>query len=151
MINVGLYIKKETVFDSGINTSSSNFKIIDLSKTWVSNQWQNYYIRIVRGTGKGYFFKCNINGVSVLEFDTLPFNLDSTSEYEIFISKTHRIELFKDEKISVTSSIQNANDLGKLFTDYSQSFTIPASTINNVSSVAIPPGGANPEIPSAIC
>lgn len=43
----------------------------------------------------------------------------------------HRIELFNDEKISVTSSIQNFNDIGKLFTDYSQTFTIPASKHNN--------------------
>lgn len=42
-----------------------------------------------------------------------------------------RIELFNDEKISVTSSLQNANDLGKIYTDYSQSFTIPASDYNN--------------------
>jgi hypothetical protein len=42
-----------------------------------------------------------------------------------------RIELFDDEKISVTSSIQNINDISKVFTDYSQSFTIPASTTNN--------------------
>lgn len=42
-----------------------------------------------------------------------------------------RLELFQDEKISVTSSLQNSNDLGKIFTDYSQSFTIPASKSNN--------------------
>jgi hypothetical protein len=42
-----------------------------------------------------------------------------------------RIELFDDEKISVTSSIQNINDISKVFTDYSQSFTIPASDTNN--------------------
>jgi hypothetical protein len=42
-----------------------------------------------------------------------------------------RIELFNDEKISVTSSIQNVNDISKVFTDYSQSFTVPASKINN--------------------
>ncbi len=42
-----------------------------------------------------------------------------------------RIEQFNDEKVSVTSSVQNFNDIGKLFTDYSQSFTIPASKINN--------------------
>ena len=42
-----------------------------------------------------------------------------------------RIELFDDEKISVTSSIQNINDISKVFTDYSQSFTIPASDNNN--------------------
>ena len=43
----------------------------------------------------------------------------------------NRIELFEDEKISVTSSIQNINDISKVFTDYSQSFTIPASANNN--------------------
>lgn len=43
----------------------------------------------------------------------------------------HRIELFNDEKISVTSSVQNFNDIGKLFTDYSQTFTITASKHNN--------------------
>lgn len=43
----------------------------------------------------------------------------------------NRIELFNDEKISVTSSMQQFADLGKLFTDYSQSFTIPASKHNN--------------------
>lgn len=42
-----------------------------------------------------------------------------------------RIELFDDEKISITSSIQNVNDISKVFTDYSQSFTIPASDTNN--------------------
>jgi hypothetical protein len=42
-----------------------------------------------------------------------------------------RIELFDDEKISVTSSIQNINDISKIFTDYSQSFKIPASKSNN--------------------
>jgi len=42
-----------------------------------------------------------------------------------------RIELFDDEKISVTSSIQNINDISKIFTDYSQSFNIPASKSNN--------------------
>ena len=43
----------------------------------------------------------------------------------------HRITLFKDEKISITSSVQNFNDIGKLYTDYSQSFTIPSNATNN--------------------
>jgi len=42
-----------------------------------------------------------------------------------------RLELFDDEKISVTSSIQNVSDISKIFTDFSQSFTVPASTNNN--------------------
>ena len=47
------------------------------------------------------------------------------------IDVARRIELFNDEKISITSSIQNVNDISKVFTDYSQSFTIPASDNNN--------------------
>jgi hypothetical protein len=42
-----------------------------------------------------------------------------------------RIELFEDEKISITSSIQNINNISKVFTDFSQQFTVPASTNNN--------------------
>ena len=42
-----------------------------------------------------------------------------------------RIDTFKDETIQVTSSVQNINDISKVFTDYSQSFTVPASDNNN--------------------
>lgn len=57
-----------------------------------------------------------------------------TNQVELYIiidEIAKRIELFKDEKISVTSSIQNSNDIGKVFTDFSQSFTIPATDYNN--------------------
>jgi hypothetical protein len=42
-----------------------------------------------------------------------------------------RLELFKDETISITSSVQDINDISKIFTDFSQSFTVPASDHNN--------------------
>ena len=42
-----------------------------------------------------------------------------------------RIELFDDENISITSSIQNINNISKVFTDFSQQFTVPASINNN--------------------
>lgn len=42
-----------------------------------------------------------------------------------------RIELFDDEKISINSSVQNASDISKVYTDFSQSFTIPANDHNN--------------------
>lgn len=42
-----------------------------------------------------------------------------------------RIELFNDEQIQVTSTQQNVADISKTYTDFSQSFTIPASTHNN--------------------
>lgn len=42
-----------------------------------------------------------------------------------------RIDLFSDESINVTQSIQNVRDISKIFTDFSRSFTIPASKTNN--------------------
>ena len=42
-----------------------------------------------------------------------------------------RLELFNDETIEITSSVQNINDISKVFTDYSQSFSIPATPNNN--------------------
>jgi len=53
---------------------------------------------------------------------------------EIYIkigTEFKRIDLFKEEKISLSSSIQNINDLSKVFTDFTQSFNIPASKNNN--------------------
>jgi hypothetical protein len=43
----------------------------------------------------------------------------------------NRIELFNDEQIQVTSSIQNVQDISKTYTDFSQGFTVPASDVNN--------------------
>jgi len=49
----------------------------------------------------------------------------------LFTLQYDRVELFNDEKISVTSSIQNINDIGKTYTDFSQTFTVPATKNNN--------------------
>lgn len=51
--------------------------------------------------------------------------------YDDVTGLANRVELFNDEKISVTSSVQDVNDISKIFTDYSQSFTVPASNANN--------------------
>ena len=42
-----------------------------------------------------------------------------------------RVELFEDESINVTSSIQNSKDISKIFTDFSKDFTVPATAKNN--------------------
>ena len=43
----------------------------------------------------------------------------------------NRVDLFDDEKISVTSSIQNINDIAKTYTDFSNTYTVPATKQNN--------------------
>ena len=42
-----------------------------------------------------------------------------------------QVDLFEDETISLTSKIQDVRDISKVFTDFSQSFTLPASKRNN--------------------
>ena len=43
-----------------------------------------------------------------------------------------RLELFEEDSIQVTSSIQNIKDIGSIFTDFSQTFSVPAkSKVNN--------------------
>ena len=42
------------------------------------------------------------------------------------------IDLYGDENIEVTSTIQDIKDVGKVFTDFSQSFKVPASATYNV-------------------
>ena len=49
---------------------------------------------------------------------------------QVYIGET-RLDLFSDESINVTQSIQNIKDISKIFTDFSRSFTVPASKTNN--------------------
>ena len=50
---------------------------------------------------------------------------------QLYISGT-RVDLFKDESVSMTQTIQNVRDIAKIFTEFTQSFTVPASKINNI-------------------
>ena len=43
-----------------------------------------------------------------------------------------RIDLFGDETVSITQTIQNVKDISKVFTDFSKSFSVPASKKNNL-------------------
>lgn len=49
------------------------------------------------------------------------------NQLDVFV----KLDLYKDETISLTQTIQNVKDIGKIFTDFTQSFTLPASKINN--------------------
>jgi hypothetical protein len=45
--------------------------------------------------------------------------------------ENQRVDLFNDETIEVTSTIQDFRDIAKIFSDYTQSFNVPASDTNN--------------------
>ena len=52
------------------------------------------------------------------------------NKVQLYIEE-QRVDLFSDETIEVNSSIQDFRDIGKIFSDYTQSFNVPASDTNN--------------------
>jgi len=50
--------------------------------------------------------------------------------YQIYNEYT-KLDLFKDESVSITDSIQNVKDPSKIFAPFSQQFSVPASKNNN--------------------
>ena len=42
-----------------------------------------------------------------------------------------RVDLFKDESVSLTQTLQNVKDIGKIFTEFTKTFAVPASSVNN--------------------
>ena len=42
-----------------------------------------------------------------------------------------RVDQFKDESVSLTQTIQNVKDIKKIFTEFTQTFSLPASKKNN--------------------
>ena len=49
---------------------------------------------------------------------------------EIFIGSS-RLDTFKDEDVNIKLSVQNIKDISKIFADYTQNFSVPASKANN--------------------
>ena len=49
---------------------------------------------------------------------------------EIYIG-SERLDLFKDEDVNIKLSVQNIKDISKIFADYTQNFSVPASRTNN--------------------
>lgn len=131
-LSVEVYIKKNTLVVSGEATAnnSSPFLTITNNITMTTNQYVGHYVKVTSGDSTGLVSWILSNTTTVLTLETAIPILNG-DDIEIYRSDYQRLDLFKDEKISITSQIGNANDIGKLYTDYTQSFTIPASKTNN--------------------
>ena len=49
---------------------------------------------------------------------------------ELYI-EGQRVELFKDETVSLTQTLKNAREIDKIFTEFTKTFSVPASKSNN--------------------
>ena len=131
-LSVEVYIKKNTLVNNGkiTDNNSSPYFSIRTDLTMTTDEYIGYFVKITSGNSKGFVSWILSNTTIDLTLqNAIQVEVDDT--FEIYQSYYNRLDLFKDEKISITSQIGNANDLGKLYTDYTQSFSIPASKNNN--------------------
>jgi hypothetical protein len=131
-LSVEVYIKKNTLVIAGKATAdnSSPFLGISTNLTMTANQYVGHYVKVTSGDSTGLISWIIGNDTTKIDLETaIP--ISNVDDFEIYKSEYQRLDLFKDEKISITSQIGNANDIGKLYTDYTQTFSIPASKTNN--------------------
>ena len=67
----------------GYASSGSTTTLVDSSKSWVANQWANFRIRIVAGTGVGNEFAITSNTANTLTYSTQSFTPDATTKYVV--------------------------------------------------------------------
>ena len=71
------------VFATGTATSATGTTLVNSAKTWATNQWANYQVRIVSGTGAGQIRSITSNTGTTLTVATWTINPDATSVYSI--------------------------------------------------------------------
>jgi len=70
-------------FATGTATSGSATTLVNSAKSWGTNMWANYQVRITAGTGKGQIRTITSNNGTTLTVPTWTVNPDSTSVYSI--------------------------------------------------------------------
>ena len=72
-----------SVFASGTATAGAATTLTNNTKTWATNQWTNYQVRITEGLGKGQVRTISSNTGTVLTVPAWTTNPDATSQYVI--------------------------------------------------------------------
>lgn len=70
-------------FVCGIATSATSTTLVNAAKSWATNQWANYQVRIVQGTGAGQVRTIASNNGTTLTVSAWSVTPDSTSLYVI--------------------------------------------------------------------
>jgi hypothetical protein len=70
-------------FATGTATSATGTTLVNSAKTWTTNQWTNYQVRITGGTGAGQIRTISSNTGTTLTVATWSTTPDATSVYSI--------------------------------------------------------------------
>jgi ribosomal protein L19 len=73
----------DTETSDGYATGGTSTTLVDSSKTWFTNQWAGFRIRIIAGTGVGSEFAITSNTATTLTYSAPGFTPDTTTKYMI--------------------------------------------------------------------
>lgn len=124
---IELYIKGYNRLEGGVTGFATN-KLVD--NTGVFNTSVNVGDIV---TNKRTHLTASITAIdsdTQLSLSADLFTSPNTDQY-IIESDYFRADLFEDESITITDTILNLKDIGKVFTPFSQQFNLPASKTNN--------------------
>jgi len=91
----------------------------------------NQYIDTTQDFENLFITRVKANGGTFENYNCLNTTLLGLGGTQNFANKYQRTDLFADESISITQVIQDVKDISKIFTDFSKTFTIPATSENN--------------------
>ena len=101
--------------------------ILNLALYLESNQFTN----INSSTLNSFVSRVTADGGTFENFNCLNTLANNLGGFNGFANLYQRTDLFADESISITQVIQDVKDISKIFTDFSKTFTIPATADNN--------------------
>lgn len=101
--------------------------ILNLALYLESNQFTNTNL----STLNSFVSRVTTDGGTFESFDCLNTFANNLGGFNGLTNMYKRTDLFADESISITQVIQDIKDISKVFTDFSKTFTIPATSENN--------------------
>ena len=129
-----LYIRdgiKYPEFGTSAATSTSTNNLVDATADFTSGVKVGYVV-FNKTTGKTAKVTAVTNATTlVLSASTDGSNFFTAGNLYQIKSDFIRLDLFKDESVTITDSIKNTKDISKVFTPFSQQFNVPASKHNS--------------------
>ena len=103
--------------------------IEDLSQNFNENRWVLNRVIVNTTTGDSGLVTRIYSDDTSLQINQS--GLFSVGDNYTILQNPELADTFKDETISLTQSIKNIKDIAKVQTDFTKSFTLPASKVNN--------------------
>ena len=129
MQDVEIYIGETTALSGTITYQAGN-NLTDSTKSFFINP-EIVGNTIVNNTNGKRSTVVGIYGDQTIILDVPVTDFGSNTDSYTILQNQELADTFKDETISLTQSIKNTKDIAKVQTDFTQSFTLPASKTNN--------------------